>query len=400
MADWRQRVGMASFRGVKFHAPTSEQNTGRDNAPHEFPFSEDAPYIEDTGRIGEVLRFEGYVIGDDYLDQRDALVKALTTPGPGELVHPFYGTRRVQVGKISVRLSDEEGGMARFTIECSETLAEPANPTTAPDGGTAVANSAAALQTSATSVFNAAFSTASKIVDGVSAVLRGATAAMDNLTSKVSFVAQTAATLRSQAQAMASSAVGLASSPGDIVASAIGIFDSIKDAVLGAQNVTDPLGVFLGIYAFNAGPPIPQTTTARALEQVNVTATQLLFQRLALVNAALVAIEIPYASYDDAIAARTRITDLLDDQAEIAADDTYPLLQQLRADLVKAVPGDASDLPHLVSYTPPATLPSLALAYRLYGDVDSEADLLARNRIRHPGFVAGGVELEVLSNEE
>ncbi len=178
-----------------------------------------------------------------------------------------------------------------------------------------------------------------------------------------------------------------------------GVFESLADAVTNAPNVTDPIGLFLGIYGFNAGPPSPQTTEQRVLDAQNVTQTQLMIQRLALITAAQVAVQQTFVSYDDAIAARTRITDLLDEQSEIATDETYPQLLQLRADLVKAVPGDGSDLPHLTAYTPSATLPSLVVSQRLYGDVDGEADLVARNKVHHPGFVAGGVELEVLSRK-
>ncbi len=64
---------------------------------------------------------------------------------------------------------------------------------------------------------------------------------------------------------------------------------------------------------------------------------------------------------------------------------------------MRAVPGEASDLPRLLRYVPPATVPSLVLAHRLYGDVALEADLVARNRVARPGFMLGGQALEVLS---
>ncbi|HZH79574.1 MAG TPA: hypothetical protein VEY88_26365, partial [Archangium sp.] len=65
----------------------------------------------------------------------------------------------------------------------------------------------------------------------------------------------------------------------------------------------------------------------------------------------------------------------------------------------KAVPGSESDLPRLVSYTPAGTVPSLVLAHRLYGGVQTEGDMLRRNGIGHPGFILGGVELQVLSDD-
>ena len=42
-----------------------------------------------------------------------------------------------------------------------------------------------------------------------------------------------------------------------------------------------------------------------------------------------------------------------------------------------------------------ATRPALVLAYQVNGDVEAEADLVARNQVRHPGFVPAG-RVEVL----
>jgi len=43
-------------------------------------------------------------------------------------------------------------------------------------------------------------------------------------------------------------------------------------------------------------------------------------------------------------------------------------------------------------------MPAIVLAYRLYGDAERADEIVARNRVRHPGFVPGGQPLEVLSN--
>jgi len=38
------------------------------------------------------------------------------------------------------------------------------------------------------------------------------------------------------------------------------------------------------------------------------------------------------------------------------------------------------------------------VAHRLYGDALAADGIVARNRIRHPGFVTGGQALEVLTD--
>jgi prophage DNA circulation protein len=132
------------------------------------------------------------------------------------------------------------------------------------------------------------------------------------------------------------------------------------------------------------------------VEQANFDAVHRLVQRLVIVNASEAVVAQMFTSFDQAVAARTAVTDLIDLHVEEASDDTYPALVALHAALVAAVPGDSATLPKLQPYTPVTTVPSLVLAHQLYGHLDREADLVTRNRVRHPGFVTGGVGLEVL----
>jgi prophage DNA circulation protein len=101
-------------------------------------------------------------------------------------------------------------------------------------------------------------------------------------------------------------------------------------------------------------------------------------------------------STDDAMAARDSIAELLDEQAAAAGDTAYPALVDLRSEVLRAVPG-ASQFARIVTVSRSVPIPSLLLAYQLYGSVDLESDIIARNAIRHPGFVAG--DLKVLSDE-
>lgn len=403
MSDWRDQVKRAAtFRGVAFFVDAAEFTTGRRNATHKFPFREGAPYIEDTGIDGRTFPVEAFVVGDDYIDQRDDLLSALEKAGPGELVHPHYGARRVSVvGPVHVREGGQELGIARIQIMFAETVADPPQPTTTVAGTAAVAQSVTAAKSSASSAFQAAFSTAGKIYDGVVSVLKGATNALNSVTGAVGFLTQDAASFGRQVSDFANGSLALASTPGDLVTQATGMFDQLKTFVLNAENVTDPLGVLLGIYGFNQGTPItpPSPTVDRAIDASNSTAVATFLQRAVLLEAASMLPSLSFLSYEDAVASRARVVDLIDEQAETITDETFPEFMQLRADLVRAVPGDSSDLPHLLAYTPRATVPSIVLSHRLYGDVDGEADILARNKIRHPGFIMGAVELEVLSRE-
>ena len=109
----------ASFRGVPFRTTDSDTGVGRRNEVHEYPMR-DLPYADDLGRARE-FQVNGYVVGENYLQERDALIEALEAYGPGELIHPKYGMLNVVVlGRVSIRESHTEGGIARFAITFAE----------------------------------------------------------------------------------------------------------------------------------------------------------------------------------------------------------------------------------------------------------------------------------------
>jgi prophage DNA circulation protein len=126
--SWRDQMGPATFRGVPFFVDTAERSGGRRTVKHEYP-NRDEPFIEDMGRRAGSYPVEGYVLGADYLAARNALIAALETEGPGELVHPYYGTLRVICSTFRVREAAGEGGVARLSIEFEQTTATPIQPT-------------------------------------------------------------------------------------------------------------------------------------------------------------------------------------------------------------------------------------------------------------------------------
>ncbi len=400
MANWRDSHAPATFRGVSFFVEGSDRGGGRRTVQHVYPFKDD-PYSEDMGRKPRSFSVEGYVVGAEYEAAKRALLEALEKPGTGELVHPYEGTKRCMVANYRVRTSTSEGGMARFSIEFEETPAQAAQPSAKVDAKAAVRSSAQKAKLAVGLEFLAKYSPGT-LLGSVTAQLGTASRAMNGALATVQMSTQELATLKRQVAALASDAAALANEPADLLAAQLEIFESLSSGLIastsfGALDVVSPVLAVLSLYGFDAGVRPPATTVNRLIEQTNFDATQRLTQRLCVIEAAVVAIELTFESFDAAIEARAAITDLLDDQAETVADDVYPALLQLRADLVKAIPGDALEQARLVNHTPAFTLPSLVLAHTLYGDLSLEADLIARNRIQNPAFVRGGTELEVLT---
>lgn len=115
MTTWRDELYPASFRGVPFHVDSDSMPVGRRTQVHEYP-QRDKPLVEDLGRVTREIKMAAFVIGEDFLIKRDALLNALDKPGTGELIHPWYGRLMVTATGCSVGHERREGGMARFDL--------------------------------------------------------------------------------------------------------------------------------------------------------------------------------------------------------------------------------------------------------------------------------------------
>lgn len=122
---WKMQLRAASFRGVSFGVTADESEGGRRTVTHEFPQRE-APYVEDLGGAPRRFTVQAFVLGSDYMSRRDALEAALQQPGPGTLVHPWYGEVQVsQTAPYKVRHSAQDGGMGPSSSSFSAAIPSP-----------------------------------------------------------------------------------------------------------------------------------------------------------------------------------------------------------------------------------------------------------------------------------
>jgi len=395
--DGRTAIG-AKFRGVPFYLETAERSGGRRAVRHDYPMR-DEPFFEDMGRVARSFPVEGYVLGDAYLAQRDSLIAALEEAGPGVLYHPYYGTLSVICVDFRVRESSADGGMARFGITFEETATLPAYPSSTPAPAALVATSGDALIAAIRARLASRYKTASlpsSALASLSSVVKSAAKALSGALTPVVRGTQELAALKHDLDHLVLDADGLVRLPFKVIG---GFHDVLVS--LGSPPLTPSLGLtaLLTAYGFipeSSRPPL--TTATRRQERENYDSLLWALRTLVLVQAAQLAPAADYDSYDAAVSTRDSIVERLEDQAETADDDAYAAIAQLRADLVRAVPGEATDLPHLLRHRPAYTVPSLVLAHRLYGNLAREADLVVRNRVARPGFVLGGMDLEVLSS--
>jgi prophage DNA circulation protein len=395
LADGRRLIG-ASFRGVPFFVAVAERGGGRRVVVHEFPLRED-PFVEDLGRKARTLPVEGYVIGDDYLVRRDELLAALEdVEGPGQLVHPYHGIRRALCTSLNVRESITDGGMAVFTLEFveapaqavtpSEEIDQPEQVSGAADVGLA-ANKSQFLETyDVTEMPGFALETARDAVTAMSEDLREALAPVIESTQELALV-------DAQLQLITAQASSLVRQPDNVLDAFVTALRSLQETSLSAPAAV--MDALIEAYGVQFGPLPPATTGTRVREIANREALAAALRRIMAIEAARLAPRVAYQSIEQAKIARDAVADILEAEAETAGDTSYPALVQLRADLLRAVPGDSVFAREIVA-TRRVSIPSILLAYQLYGSVDQEQDLIDRNSISHPCFVFG--DLKALSD--
>lgn len=390
----RDLIG-ASFRGVPFLVEESQRSGGRRLVVNNFPFRPD-PFVEDLDRLERKFPIVGYVIGDDYMTQRDALLVALEdTAGVGELLHPYYGAKTCMCGPVTVTEKRSDGGIATFTIDFVEAPAQALSPVVVVDSVGKVAASAKAARvvrkTELVEQFTVAGLPAFALASAETALTRTA-AALESALGPIATTTQELAQLTSRISVLTASAASLVRNPSDLLDQLDAVIDGLVQTALAAPGAM--LDALVEAYGTDLGPAAPVTTSTRRIEAANQAALNRALRSTIAIESARLSPLVPFESIEAATAARDIVAGLLEEQADGAGDTAYPGLVELRSQVLRAVPGPTA-FPRLITVSRRVAIPSLLLTYQLYGSVDRDADVVARNKIRHPGFVAG--DLKALS---
>lgn len=394
--SWRERLRPAGFRGIPFFVDGHNLDTGRRAAKHEFPQKDDA-YVEDLGRKGREFSIEAYVLGPDYDRARDSLLGACETQGPGELQHPVFGTKSVVCISCRVSESRQDGGIAKFSLTFAETI-EPSYPSPVIDKKSRAKQSADKTITTSKSIFAKVFSVvgmASTAIKSATDFVQDVSDTMNEVLGPIRAKQQAIADVKHQIDNLAMNVDSLIRSPFELAGSMATMLRSFTDL---PASPSLKLGALLDAYGLDDGPGIPDTTPQRVREKSNRDSLAGLFRQVIVSEAVRMTVDSQFESYDSALAAREKLADLIDAQADAATDDDiFKALMTMRADLTRAVPGDGNSRARIVTYTPNITLPALVVAQELYGDASRADDIAARNHLRYPGFILGGRPIEVLS---
>ena len=395
----------ASFRGAAFEVDDADESGGRRLARHEYPLR-DLPFAEDLGRKAGEWRIRAFIVQGrtrDYAEARDALRKALTAYGPATLIHPWLGEITVAVERFSLRETTSKGGYCEFDIDFVEAgqRENPAAKTdTAQDVGQTAQKCREALRESFTALYQPLSQELSACLDALN---RGAAEVMEYLQLPGELIAEAL-----------DFAGGLIGQPSGLAGALFGIFGALLGSLSAAEALA--LGFDFGLLAggsvdengyFHYGPA--SALPARRREVLDrllagggvtiipaATALKRHLAQVVVMEDAAASAGLDFVTADDALAVRKTVLDGLEAVAPVAADPVFAALSGLRLSVARDLTTRGGELPRVRRAELPASMPALVAAWRLHGDAARADEIVARNRIRHPGRVPGGTVLEVL----
>lgn len=389
--SWRERLQKASFRGVAFQVEADDLTAGRRVQVHEYP-QRDVPLAEDLGRSKREYSITAFVIGDDCLEQRDALLAAIEAPGSGTLVHPWFGEKQVCALPCTVRHSRENGGMVEFSLTFVEAgeLSFPSVGVSSQFNSILAANR---IETSAVNDFASAFSAAG-FAGGVPEL------AISSFKSTILGSASQLAGLagfQTDAEALADQVADLIGVPSSLASKVFDLFRGRASNSSDAPATKTPAAISqatTSLLALQSSPVVaapaaaPATATAARIQAVaNTDAINTVVRRAALAEAIRGTASQSVTVFDDTITVRNTTTAALDTEALTASDTVFPTLTKARTAVYKDLTTRARNAARLETITPKVTTPALVLAYDRYEDAGRESEIVERNKVVHPGFV-------------
>jgi len=440
--SWQDNLHAASFRGVPFAVVDADGTFGRRQAVHEYPYR-DTVWIEDMGRSTRRITLNGFIVqssqlytASDVMTQRNSLLAAAETSGPGTLVHPTLGELTVSIpeGGLRIHESAEDGRMFRFTLTVIESGLKVFAITSAADAASTVKTSWFATVTTAitravsevkaemrsvsqavktlksttafyTELVNSTFTEATNLSNvlkstfgstrygryntgSVGGSASGTSSGTDNtedtddysalVATKIAESVENAAAMSSAIETLLASS-DLASYSTNLEA----VYTAMLDSVAGGDDLIDSLGSLSGFSDSTYRPDTYDSAVAGI--------AQILINTLTAAAMAYAASLYTPTNYDEATALLRRVSDVMDtamlSAADAGYDDIYDAMQTLRGHIVTTLETNGAELARIKTVTYARPLPALNIANRLYQDATRAESLVKMADPVHPAFM-------------
>lgn len=402
--SWRTDYRQGSFRGISFRTVSREQNGGRRGALHEFP-QIDSAWREDLGRRARGFAFDCWIAGAYHLSQAQRLIDALESFGPGTLIDPFRGDMVVAVEDYSVTESALEGGISQFSIRFVETTGTPAPAVSVADTQAVSEAAAQKVRSDMPMLFGKKFDVnklPAFVADAAAAMVEGAALLAQAAAAPTGGAGAVLRTFDAGLRLLPASTRSLIRTPISLGQAMVGMLSALSAL---SPNPKRRLAAARMMAGFGDGfKPVTGSTPPRLVQSANQEAFVALIRTVAVAEMIDALAVMEFSSYEDAAQQRAETSSLIDmlslQAADSYDDDRWRLLGELNTAMVSDLTQRGATLARVYSFRPKLTEPALVIARRLYDATDEiggrAEDIIARNALRHPGFVRGGTDLSIL----
>lgn len=430
---------MASVRGVEFFLDEADGESGRRAIPHAYPKKE-VGYTEDNGKVLTQERISGRCVGDDYMQQLSDVLEALNKPGPCEFIHPWFGVRKVQIGKVSHKLVNKTDGLATFSFEVFE-QGENLFPTAKRDTANQVQTESAKAQDAANDAFEKDFDESA--TEGVGDMVDQFLDDLDEFTRGLPSLPSELREWTDRLMRTKDSIGNLLAYPGELARETMGLLEDVKgvvtdpiralDVYQNVQNRWEGMRAELAVTGglsrnieskngFASSVPGVANPTKQAAVLSNADAYKRLILNSAVVSkasamgeadlsvelidqeenieslsgaerkAVLTGQQLKQTGYDIA----NELAERSADAVELGDSAVWRQFRLLRQAVLADTRSRAELLPQLSVYTPVSTVPVSLVAWQENADTETRQSIVRRNGLANPSFILPSESVEVI----
>lgn len=390
----------ASFRGVPFHfIDDSSTEHGRRVVLHEYPFR-DIPYSEDLGRAARPF----YLIAT-FLDKEEALrfIALTEEEGAGVLIHPWYGSHLVALkGLAKVNWPKNNGG--RITIELNFIEAgENTEPDAAVDDIFNLNAIADELQSILDAQFGETWQKFLAVMDDVDAVVDSVSGVYSKFEEFLSPWERAISRIERAFVAVMS----FIYSPAKLV-------DSIKDMIGRLGSLVDFSSSFSDVPSGNWKPLVdgsffsepPKVSWVQGDDGVisiqpsfpnsNNPLEELPSELKNYVDLSLLievsrhVPEMSFSNTEELNNSRLTLVEAYKPHLFTANDGTFALIKDLLQQVTQSIDQKVVNIDLVETVSTQAIMPVLLIDYNVSGQIVHDQDIIKRNNVKHPLFVAAG----------
>lgn len=430
---WKDTLLDASFRGVPFDCQRTADSIEREVARYAYPHV-DGEDIEDLGQKARDVTITAIFFGDDYETQMKRLLGALAQKGPGELIHPVFGSLPA-MQFLGGNVSHDADNPDACLFEMRFAASTPGNPFFVEQAASQKADATAQLADTAQRAGTSMFAMALGALKQARAGLRRLNALRDMLTGTLGPIKALVTGFRGVAldylnfpTAFASDLIGLVSGMADFRSFDAGIVMSDWNGLAeqmativklpaasangerltipGTPAVIAPAEPSAGQPSDPAAPWSPPRAGLVAVDPADVQLATAFVKTIVATVTARVASDVLANEADTPTLRPELVEQIADDtrariqeaieavRALLPLDDARPVIEPLK-DVALSIQELAikviDTLPPIVERTVPAPSNLTLLAFRWYGDAARSAELLRLNPgVRNPNFIERG----------